>query len=349
MHQAGVPGLSIAVVEEGNLASSAGFGVKRADSIEPVADRTVFEAASLSKPVFAYAALSSYKTGLLDLDTPLTNYDETPYDAWGLDPIEPRLKFITMRHVLSHTSGLGNWQQSDIGRISFLPGDRFHYSGDGYIYLQCVLEKLWRSTLAEQMHQSVLQPLGMEDSSYVWLDRYESIAASGHGLRDEGAGRRWPAAFAAFSLYATAIDYALFLIQLIRNEEGPGAERNILTEMLTPQIRVSDKTSWGLGVGLESTNLGEWFWHWGDMGDFQSFALGSRERGQGVVILTNSGSGLSICEQLVEAITGVEHPCFSEYLYPYLPICANTSMSGLRRCAFSAKRNHREETGRVTY
>ena len=315
MRQAGVAGVSIAVVQDGSLAWSAGFGVKHSASTEPVTDRTVFEAASLSKPPFAYAALSSCKAGLLDLDTPLINYDDSPYDAWGLDPNEPRLKQITMRHVLCHTSGFGNWNQSDIGRISFNPGERFHYSGEGYIYLQRVLEKLWRIPLDEHI-QSTLQALGMTDSSYVWLDRYQRIAASGDGQRNEGAERRWPAAFAPSSLYTTATDYARFLIQLMSNEDGPGGQRSISTEMLTPQIRVSDKTSWGLGVGLESTSVGEWFWHWGDMGDFQSFALGSRERRQGVVILTNSGSGLSICEQLVQAITAVEHPCFSEFLYP---------------------------------
>jgi CubicO group peptidase (beta-lactamase class C family) len=249
MHQAGVPGLSIALIEEGNLAWSAAFGVSHAAFTEPVSERTVFEAASLSKPPFAYAALKSCEAGLLDLDTPLTHYDETPYDAWGLDPNEPHLKLITMRHVLCHTSGFGNWQQSDIGRISLVPGERFHYSGEGYIYLQRVLEKLWRSPLGEHMPKSVLQPLGMEDSSYVWLDRYEAISASGDGLRNEGAGRRWPAAFAAFSLYTTAFDYARFLIQLMRNDEQLGATRNIAAEMLTPQIRVSDKTSWGLGSG----------------------------------------------------------------------------------------------------
>jgi CubicO group peptidase (beta-lactamase class C family) len=114
----------------------AGFGVKDAARREPVDAETVFEAASLSKSVFAYGVLALCHAGLLDLDTPLTHY--LPDRSLCRDP---RLEAITARTVLSHTTGFPNWRQR--GKpltIDRVPGESFGYSGDGYLYLQRVVE-----------------------------------------------------------------------------------------------------------------------------------------------------------------------------------------------------------------
>lgn len=189
-----VPGLSVAVVEGGRVAWAAGFGVRNAETKEPVDADTVFPAASLSKPVFAYAVLRLRDEGLIDLDRPLAEY--LP-GAYALE--DPRAKLVTARHVLSHTSGLQNWRfaKEDKLQISFDPGARFQYSGEGYFYLQRVVERVTGQPLVRHLRERVLGPLGMKGSSYVWLPEYEKRTVWGHRNRGQAvegfaarAGRR---------------------------------------------------------------------------------------------------------------------------------------------------------------
>jgi CubicO group peptidase (beta-lactamase class C family) len=122
MRLSGVPGLSAAFVERDQVVWSEGFGVCRDQSGDRISAETVFAVASLSKPPFAHIVLRLCNRGVLDLDTPLADLYPEPYDARGLDPHAPELRRVTARHVLSHTSGLGNFEESDIGRIAFSPG-----------------------------------------------------------------------------------------------------------------------------------------------------------------------------------------------------------------------------------
>ena len=119
-----VPGLSIAVLEKGRVVWHRGFGVMNAEIKTAVDDNTVFEAASLSKPVFAYAVLKLADSGKLDLDKPLVNY--LPYK--DVENHE-RLNLITARRVLSHSTGFPNWRGGQPLKIHFTPGERFSYSG----------------------------------------------------------------------------------------------------------------------------------------------------------------------------------------------------------------------------
>jgi CubicO group peptidase (beta-lactamase class C family) len=182
MELAYVPGLSIAAVERGRVVWAQGFGVKHAERKEPVEADTVFPAASLSKPVFAYAVLRMRDEGLIDLDRPLVNY--LP-DAYALE--DPRSRLITARHVLSHSTGFQNWRfaKDDKLQISFDPGARFQYSGEGYFYLQRVVEQVTGRAFAEYMSERVLRPLGMGSSSYVWLPEYERRGVFGHRNRGQ--------------------------------------------------------------------------------------------------------------------------------------------------------------------
>ncbi len=310
MAEAGVPGLAIALIEDAATVWRGAFGVKEqgATAGQPVDDRTVFEAASLSKPVFAYAALKLCEDGLLDLDTPLARYLPAPYGAYGLDPDEPLLQRVTARHVLSHSSGMGNWEETNIRRFSFAPGERFLYSGEGYMYLQRAVEGLTGCPLGPYMRERVLDPFGMVDSSYTWRDGYERQAASGHGDRehDGGAGTRWAEAYAAYSLYSTPTDYARVLVELMRTGPGDAYRLNgeTLDRMLTPHAPIDDALSWGLGWGLLCTDRGDDAWHWGDMRDYQHFAIASRAGRHGLVIMTNSEHGLPVCRDIVAELMG---------------------------------------------
>ncbi len=137
MKDGDVPGLSIALARGGELVWHKGFGVKNTKTNEPVTDGTVFEAASLSKPVFAYAVLKLVDAGKFDLDKPLNQYLPGNYDVGD----DSRLGLITARHVLSHTPGFPNWRpRGGALKIHFTPGDRFSYSGEGFVYLSKVIE-----------------------------------------------------------------------------------------------------------------------------------------------------------------------------------------------------------------
>lgn len=184
MELAYVPGLSVAVVEGGRVAWARGFGVRSAETKEPVADDTIFPAASLSKPVFAYAVLGLRDEGLIDLDRPLVNY--LP-DAYALE--DARSKLITARHVLSHSTGFQNWRfaKDDKLQIAFDPGARFQYSGEGYFYLQRVVEQITGQGITKYMTERVLAPFGMKSSSYVWTPEYDRRGVTGHRNRGQAA------------------------------------------------------------------------------------------------------------------------------------------------------------------
>ena len=175
MKQGGVPGMSIALIRDGKTVWLHGFGVKDKKTQEPVRTDTVFEAASLSKPVFTYGVLKLVDQGKLDLDIPLSSYLPKPYVP------DERVGKITARLVLSHRTGFPNWRGSDgLLPIYFSPGERFSYSGEGYIYLQRVVEQITGKTLDVYMDEVVFRPLGMTNSSYVWRPSFDSLTATGY-------------------------------------------------------------------------------------------------------------------------------------------------------------------------
>lgn len=178
MQLANVPGLSMAVVEEGGVVWQRSFGVANATTAVPVSDSTLFEAASMSKPVFAYAVLQLADAQRLDLDRPLVSYYRPSYL-----PADPRIDRITARQVLSHTSGLPNWgddSKPDTLRPAFEPGAQFQYSGEGYFWLQLAVEQLSGLGLDAFMRTTLFEPAGMDDSAFAWDDALLPRVAFGH-------------------------------------------------------------------------------------------------------------------------------------------------------------------------
>ena len=218
MEQATVPGLSAAVVRNGQTYWLHGFGIMNATSSQPVTPDTVFEAASLSKPVFTYAVLKLVDQGKLSLDTPLTAYLSKPYIEG-----DDRLAKITARLVLSHRTGFPNWRgDGNPPTIRFTPGERFSYSGEGFVYLERAVEQITGKPLNDFMTEAVFRPLGMASSSYVWRSDFDARAATGHDADGQPVEKRKPTeANAASSLHTTARDYALFLSAVLT---GTGLE-----------------------------------------------------------------------------------------------------------------------------
>ena len=319
MKKANIPGLTIAVVRDGKLLWTKGFGVKSTKTNEPVTEDTIFEAASLTKPFFAYAAMKMVESGELSLDRPLLEYVprhhlEKRYIEHSFDLEGFRgdwFRKITARMVLSHSSGLPHGDPRTPLPIFFEPGTRYRYSADGYMYLQRVMEYLKGKPLEVIMKEMVIDTLGMAASSLVWQERYEKEAAVGHDVLGETDGkfRKRTQAHAGATLYTTAKDYAQFVIAVLNDT---GLKPETIREMLRPQIDVSKDVYWGIGFGLERTPNGDTFWQWGDYGIFRNYIVGYKKQKIGVVYLTNSFNGLSIGQDLVQAaIGGGEEPAIA--------------------------------------
>jgi CubicO group peptidase (beta-lactamase class C family) len=302
MEKGAVTGLSLCLVQEGQVVWSLASGVRDVESGQPVEGDTVFQAASLSKPVFTYGLLGLIEEGLLELDRPLGEY-------WDYEDLahDERGGTITTRMVLSHSSGLPNWRESGKPlEFAFEPGEKFGYSGEGFVYLQKVVEQLTGMGLAEFAERRVFAPLGMALSGYAWREEYEERVAHGHNMAGESLGRaEWEDANAAASLHTTAAEFGRF-VEAVLNGEGLAAES--VREMLSPQVEVTEEIAWGLGWGLQEGEAGRSFWHWGDNGNFKAFTLGLPESGAGMAMFANSFYGQSIVGDLLRVLFDARFP-----------------------------------------
>jgi CubicO group peptidase (beta-lactamase class C family) len=314
MRTALVPGLAVAVIRDGELYWSRGFGVRSTSSKKAVTKDTIFAAASLNKPLFAYAVLKMVEQGKLDVDTPLAKYIAKPYT------LDPKINLVTIRRVLSHTTGFPNWSGDEPVKIKFQPGTKFSYSGEGFIYLQKVVEEITQQPLHQYINSSILAPLQMNSSSLIWQSAFQETASDGHDRKGKAIPMGKPKlASAAGSLRTTAEDYAKFLIAMMRpgSIDSPTLTEDSLTNMLQPQIQINKSLDWGLGWGLEKLGDERFFWHWGDLVSFKSFTMANRESGSGIVIFTNSQNGLKICPKIVKQAIGGEHPAFNLAMIEY--------------------------------
>ncbi len=175
MREAGVPGLSVALVRDFEVAWSGGFGVKNVITGGEVTDGTVFEVASNSKVVTAYAALRLVDQGRLSLDEPIAGYLSEPW----LPPSEWADQ-ITLRHLASHSSGLTDRLLPTNKTVTFRPGTEFLYSGVGAMYVQEVIEQITGDPLSRAAADLVFEPLGMSSSSFVNTAAILPSMANGH-------------------------------------------------------------------------------------------------------------------------------------------------------------------------
>jgi CubicO group peptidase (beta-lactamase class C family) len=345
---ASVPGLGLGVVESGRIWTR-GFGRAVEDPAQPASDDTVFEAASLGKPLFAYAVLRLVDAKALELDKPLYDYLPLP------EASSARMKRVTVRQVLSHTTGLPNWrQQPGPMEPADEPGKKFSYSGEAYFYLHRVVEAVTGKPFSRVMQQQVFEPFGMKQSSYVWLPEFESRMAAGYDGQENrldvvaAMGRRtleiaqqwgtpltdwryqesaraiplvnpqWPVLplymvpNAATSLLTTVSDYTKFLSRVVARDGRPGLDLSPDTRraMATPEVRLNSALSWGLGWGIQRDEHGEVLWHWGANNSFRNFVIADQPNARAVVVFTNSENGPRLYERVILAVTGHDHPAF---------------------------------------
>ena len=324
MEETNVPGVSIAIIKDAKLFWRRGFGVTDRASNKPVDNDTVFEAASVSKTVFAYAVLKLCEKGVIGLDTPLTKYAAKPFLEG-----DARLELITARRVLSHTTGFQDWRSgAEPLKIHFTPGEKWSYSGEGYSYLQSVVTQLtghvsltdsaryeadlevFATDIDPYLKANVLAPFGMASSGYVWSGTFEKHAARPHDAEGKPLTKGKPAATAAAryaaagGLHTTPADYAKFLIEVIAPKRSDAFRLNAesLKEMVRPQVKVDEANSWALGWRIFHSRKGDLIVHGGNQKGFHAFAAASVERKSGFVIMTNGDNGWKLNNQVFEQI-----------------------------------------------
>jgi len=322
MKDGDVPGLSVGLIRHGEVVWHRGFGVTNVQRGDVVTDDTVFEAASLSKSVFAYAVLKLVDRGVIDLDRPLNQYLPSLYAPAD----DPRLSLITARHVLTHTTGLQNWPDGAL-KTHFTPGERFSYSGEGFVLLSRVVERVTGVPTHEFMKRTIFEPLGMTNSSYLWEPGYDTLSTWYHNSRGEVvAGQGKPSSSdvnVASSLRTNGRDYARFLAALLRGDGLKAETRRLVltthvpvreggsTTIDRPQSRVFPAVSWGLGVGLQTTADGLSFWHWGNNTYGKAYFVVFEKQQTGIAIFANSVYGLSIVPAIVAEAVGGAQPAMT--------------------------------------
>jgi len=315
---AAIPAISIAVIRRGKIVWSDAMGLKNKETKQQTNKHSIFEAASLGKPVFAYAVLKLCDVKKLHLDTPLVRYLpkkilEQQYLKAPL--MDERLNNITARMVLSHTSGLPNWRnQKDSLRLLFAPGERYSYSGEGFAFLQTVVEYLTALPVNQWMEQTVFLPLKMNRSSFIYQNKdsadyvtsYENDGKPSINGKDTEAN-------VAHTFRTTAEDYARFLIGFI---SGSGLKNETRKLLFTKQVETGlCKTGtifWGLGIALQPTTRGIAFLQWAKSPSASGYVFGIPEEGSAVVYFTNvANQGLRIGEAIVELTEHYRDPLFS--------------------------------------
>ncbi len=331
--EARIPGLEIAVIRDGKIAWHGNFGTRSASSGTPVTDDTIFEAASFTKPFFAYYVMKLVDQGVLSLDKPVVSYVSTEsLEKFLGHPLGQKgfhrdwFEKITARQVLSHSSGMPHGEQGVPFPLFFEPGTQWKYSADGYFLLQKVIETLKGDTLDRLMQREVIEPLGMSRSSMVWRDDYEQTMANGHGFFGQPEDfRKRKEAHAGASLYTTAEDYAKFVCAVLN---GEGLRPETQQAMLTRQIDMDkDKgLGWSLGFGTQLDARGYAIWQWGDYGTFRNYVFAFSAEKSGIVYLTNSFYGLGISQEIVAR--GVGGQALGSASLKYLPYDSPVYLAG---------------------
>jgi CubicO group peptidase (beta-lactamase class C family) len=236
--------------------------------------------------------------GVLDLDAPLTKYTARRVTS------DPRVELITARHVLNHTTGFPNWRQGKELPIEFTPGSRNQYSGEGFSYLQAVVEEITGKSFVDFMNNDVLKPLGMTSSRVGFKYGPDHDYAKPVARRHDQNGKRIPdnpvtpekhaediARYgAAAALMTTPSDYATFLLEYLDPKPGDAyrlseAKR---AEMLRPQIKKTDNTWEGLAWHLEQfEGLPLLFSHAGQDAGYYCLCGASAERRSGLMVMLN--------------------------------------------------------------
>ena len=322
-----VPGTALALVEAGEVVWEQGYGMADVAKGKPVRSDTVFQAASISKAVTAWGVMRLVEQGKVDLDAPAERY----LTRWHFPPSDFDAQGVTIRRLLSHTSGLSAGLSTGYGgfepgeplptleeslagkttvkggvRIVSDPGSSFSYSGANYLVLHLLIEEVTGLPFSTYMRQEVLEPLGMTNSSYTWRPELRSATARAYDAWGQPLPNYIIPERAAGGLYTTAPDLARFVAAHMSGPRGEAAGRGVLApetlhQMLTPQPATKGAPfgdRWGLGYQLTDAGSAKLAHHSGDNIGWKTWAVFKPEAGTGFAVLTNSDRGISLSVEL---------------------------------------------------
>lgn len=315
MRQHGVPGVSVAVVKSGELAWAKGYGLADPSKGAPVTRATVFEAASVAKPVTAWGVMKLVEAGRLDLDAPIAKY----VTRWQLPPSDFDHSEITLRRILSHTAGLS--EDGDVGvdpgayvptveevlngavrgtqalRVERPPGTDWHYASNAYSLVEIAIEEVTGEPFSVYMQREILLPLGMINSSYDWTPVQRSNAAVGHDWYNRPQPHYQYSTRAQGGLRTTSADLATFLTASMPGPNGEPIGRGVLSprsvaEMVTPVPFANQaKSSHVAGLGYDLIKVDNKVIaarKTGDHRGFKPIIVMDLAHKEGIAILTNS-------------------------------------------------------------
>jgi CubicO group peptidase (beta-lactamase class C family) len=289
-----IPGVSLALVKDGKLAYHKTYGVKNTITGEKVDSNTLFEAASVTKPVFSLAVQKLVERGVLNLDTPLYRY--LPYPDIAYDD---RYKLITGRHVLTHRTGFPNWRSMNPdGKLNllFTPGTKYNYSGEGFEYLKKVVEKVTGKKVEQVLQEEVIGPVGLYHTFFSRNDSLRQMVAEGHydGLPNYDELPDEPGM--AYSMHTEAKIFTRFMIYLLEQRGlKPETYQEIFSKHSEFPIGPHDEKPrypdyMGESFEIRETPFGKAFGHGGNNGDFTCHFEVYKDLKAGYVIFTNSNT-----------------------------------------------------------
>ncbi|HEX8147113.1 MAG TPA: serine hydrolase [Pyrinomonadaceae bacterium] len=314
-----IPGVSVAVIKDFKVEWARGYGFKDAEAREPVTERTLFQAGSISKPVAAMTVLKKVEQGKLSLDEDVN----AKLVSWKLPENEfTAKKKVTLANLLSHTAGLtvhgfpGYAAGEKLPtvpqvldgaapantapvRVDLEPGTRFRYSGGGTTVAQLLLTDVERRPFPDIARETVLRPLGMDDSGYeqplpAARARLAATGYRGDGRPVEGKFHVYPE-MAAAGLWTTPTDLAKFGIEVQLSLQGKSNKvlsKATAERMVTPFVGADN----GLGFFVQKRGQQLYFGHDGADEGFRAQLLVHREKGYGAVVMVNSDNGQIIGE-----------------------------------------------------
>ena len=321
-----VPGVSIAVINEGKLEWAKGYGVLETKGSNAVTTETLFQAASISKPVAAMASLALVEQGKLSLDENVNS----KLTSWHLPDNEfTKSEKVTLRRVLSHSAGLtvhgfpgygadegiptltqildGQKPPANTApiRVDILPGKQLRYSGGGYTVLQQLMIDVTGKPFPDLLQELVLGKIGMTHSTFAQPlpKELEGIAATGHRQDGEAIKWRWHTypEMAAAGLWTTPSDLALFAIELMESAQGKSSK--VLSQKVARQMVTKESGSYGLGVSVGDAQGTKKFSHGGSNEGFTCVLVAYVETGQGAIVMTNSDNGPPLFNEILRAIS----------------------------------------------
>lgn len=319
-----VPGVSIAVINDCKIEWAKGYGVEKVGKEDVITSDTLFQAASISKPVAASAALYFVEEGILDLDENVNN----KLDSWRIPDNEyTKEEKVNLRRLLSHSAGLtvhgfrGYAQgeeiptvpqvldgedpaNSDPIRVDIEPGTQLRYSGGGFTVMQYMLTEKKNTPFPQIMRDTILDPLNMKLSTYEQplpenRKGEEAIGHGGNGKPIEGDWHTYPE-MAAAGLWTTPSDLCRFAIELMLAYKGKS--HKILSKEMANQMLTVQKGNYGLGIGLGEKGENFSFSHGGGNEGFKCYLVAYPEKGQGAAIMTNSDSGSTLYFEILRSV-----------------------------------------------